>query len=150
MRWDEDDEKQAGAFEAEGCYPFEVVESVEKVSKAGNPYINVKLLIYVDETERTMYDVLTPKMPDKMRAFCEVTGLEDKYRLRSLDAADCLHKQGFIRLGKKPDDRGFFKVETYLDRDPGVGTPPPKQEMRKPISKSSLDRMNEEDPSIPF
>lgn len=118
MKWTEDDEKQAGAIEPEGIYPFEIVESEEKVSTNNNSYINVKLQVFVDDVTRTMYDNIMPQMPGKMRSFCETLGLERQLRERTLSATDCGAGEGFIRIAKKLNKDGYPQVEGYLAQDP--------------------------------
>lgn len=152
MKWTDEDEKQPGAFEAKGVYPFEVVEAEEKVSKKGNPYINVKLLVFVEDTERTLYDILMPQMPQKLRTFCECTGLADKHKNKTLSADDCMHKQAYLRLTKKPDENGYYNVDHYLDRNPPKAKGDDMEE-RVGVTNpgtGSIARMQEDDDSVPF
>lgn len=152
MRWTDEDEKQPGQLEPEGVYPFEVVDAEEKISQKGNPYINVKLMLYIGDHEKTLFDILMPQMPDKLRSFCEVVGLSDNYQSKTLCADDCVHKQGYLRLTKKPNDRGYLQVDHYLDRSPPKAKGDEMEE-RSGVTNPGTDpiaRMQESDDSIPF
>lgn len=152
MKWSDDDEKQPGQFEPEGVYPFEVVDSEERVSQKGNAYINVKLLVYVGDSERTLFDNLMPQMPQKLRTFCECTGMADKYKNKTLSADDCLHKQAYLRLTKKPNDKGYFEVDHYLDRSPPKAKGDDMQERVGVTNPGTgpIERMQETDDDTPF
>lgn len=152
MKWSDEDEKQPGQIEADGIYPFEVVEAEEKVSQKGNPYINIKMVLYVEDAERTQYDILIPQMPVKLRSFCEATGLEEKYKNKTLSADDCMHRQGYVRMGKKPDDKGYYKPDSYLAKMPPQAAGDDMGQRVGVINPGtgSVERTEESDDSIPF
>lgn len=145
MKWTEDDEKVSGEIETDTVYPFEIIEAEEKVSQKNNPYINVKLNVFVGEDTRTMYDILMPQMPGKLRAFCETLGLMDQYTNRTLTVTDCGSGEGFIRTSKKKNKDGYAQVESYLANDPTKGSKP---QNRKPTVVPAGD--SGVDDGIPF
>lgn len=149
MKWTEDDEKQAGKLVPGEVYPFEIVEAEETVTTKGNPCINLKLLVFVEDVQRTLYDKLMPQLPEKLRSFCECFGLMEQYKSRSVSAVDCGAGEGWIRLSKKKwNDR--VQVEAYLGRDPrGGGKPEPEKQKLAGTTRPNNYKSTEDD-GIPF
>lgn len=59
-----------------GTYPFVVKAATEKVSKSGNPQIEVLLMVYDERgREHLLYDYLSPMLESKLRHFCYAIGL---------------------------------------------------------------------------
>lgn len=148
MKWGEQDEKGAGVFEPGGVYAFQVLEAEERVSQKGNPYINMKMVVYVDETERTLYDNLMPQLFDKMRDFCDVTGLAQGFADRNITALQCVGREGFIRMTMKEDKNGRLQVQDYLAQRPGDASKPTKPDL--PGKPQRVDTMQTEDSEVPF
>lgn len=109
-----------------GIYDFNVIEATEKLSKAGNEMIVIKIMVWDKKgKERNITDYLLEAMEFKLRHFCEVTGLIDKYNNDELTDMDCLNKSGKvlinIKKGKEKPDGGFYEdknsVEDYVKGD---------------------------------
>lgn len=104
----------------EGEYDFEVTEAVNKVSRAGNDMIEVKLKVFApDGGFRMVTDYLMPKMAFKLRHFCETTGLMDRYDAGNLTAMNCENRTGRVLLQIEPERKG-------KDKDGNDKTFPPK------------------------
>ncbi len=87
----------------EGIYPFEVIESVSDISKAGNDQIKIKLK--VDDgvnAPRFVYDYLNSGMMRKLLHFAKCTALLEKYEKGELFASDCIHQRGHVEIIVKP------------------------------------------------
>lgn len=82
-----------------GIYQFQVIESEDTVSKAGNEMIKLRLKLWDNEgNERTVYDYLTEAMLYKLKHFCDIVGLVDKYEAGTLHADDCMYKMGRVSI----------------------------------------------------
>src|SRR5688500_5679705 len=83
----------------DGEYPFEVVESKDKVSQAGNEMIHLKLKCFTpDGRQFFVDDYLMDSMGFKLRHFCEEVGLIEKYESGNLKDFDCQHKEGIVQI----------------------------------------------------
>jgi hypothetical protein len=92
-----------------GQYPFEVIVATDKVSKSGNEMIELKLKIWDENNkERVVFDYLLDSMFHKIKHFCEITGLIDKYNSESLLASHCLGKSGYLDLAIQKDKSGIY------------------------------------------
>jgi hypothetical protein len=82
-----------------GVYPFQVIFAESKVSQAGNPMINMKLLI-TDSTGRasTVRDFLMEKIDYKLRHFCFSVGLEETYTSGALTPDFCSGREGYAKI----------------------------------------------------
>lgn len=110
----------------EGIYNFEVLEATEKLSKSGNEMIELKLGIWDNNgTMRVIFDYLLDAMEHKLRHFCVVTGLEDKYKSEEITSNDCIGKSGkahlVIQKGKDKQDGTKYpdrnSVQDYVTDD---------------------------------
>lgn len=91
-----------------GRYAFEVNSASDgKGKESGKEYVKLELTVFVDDRERTVYDYLTEAMPEKMRSFCEATGLMAEYTAGDLSAEDCAGKQGFVYIGQSKAKNGY-------------------------------------------
>ena len=145
MKWTEDDEKSAGSVETDSVYPFEIVSAEEKISKKDNPYINLTLNVFVGENTQTMYDIIMPQMPAKLKSFCETLGLMSQLQSRTLSVTDCGAGEGFIRTSKKKNKDGYAQIESYLVSDPTAGHPKTERNRPQPAAAGPHD-----DSDIPF
>jgi hypothetical protein len=82
----------------EGIYPFEVAEASNQTSKAGNPMIKLKLLVYHEDSPRVIFDYIMEKMPFKLKHFCKVTDQLQRYNAGTLEAHDCAGKTGSVKI----------------------------------------------------
>lgn len=149
MKWTEDDEKQTGGLEPEGIYPFEIVEAEEKISQNNNPYINLKLRVFSEGQDRTVYDVIMPQMPAKLRSFCEALGLMQQLKTRTLSVTDCGAGEGFVRMAKKLDKNDRVQVEAYLAHDPRGGSSQ-AEPVRQSVKSMATVNANTSEDDIPF
>ena len=96
-----------------GKFNYIVVDAKEKVSKAGNPYISLKLSVNIEGYQQPRHayaKLLThPAMLFIMRHFCESNGLEFN---GNLSASDCLGLEGVADF--EVDDRGFMVVKDFV------------------------------------
>jgi hypothetical protein len=102
----------AGLLE-EGIYDFNVSYAEDKVSRAGKDMIELKLTVFDKEgKEKIIRDYLLEAMSFKLRHFCEVTGLIEKYNKGEFTADDCLGKSGKVSIkiqkGDVNPNGGFY------------------------------------------
>jgi hypothetical protein len=95
-----------------GTYDFEVVSASDDLSKSGNEMIKLKLRIFTDDGERTVFDYLLEAIPHKFRHFFDAIGMIDKYDSGEVSAIDCAGVAGKVKIGIQKDKSG-----TYADRN---------------------------------
>lgn len=98
-----------------GVYGFEVIGALDKVSKAGNEMIELKLNVFGNEKEAHVYDYLMEKMAFKLRHFAECTGLLAEYESGTLDAYRCNNKVGYCKLAVDPGNGDFLPKNVVKD-----------------------------------
>lgn len=82
-----------------GWYDFEVMDAQDKVSRAGNEMIAVKLRVFdPNGGEKHVYDYLMEAVPEKLFDFCESVGLIDKYQAGTLTAEDCVNRAAKVKI----------------------------------------------------
>jgi hypothetical protein len=113
----------------EGVYDFTVIDATEKTSKAGNPTIELQLLIKDDDGgEVRIFDHLTfsPRCFWKIDAFRVATGETlERGKTASFEYEDCLSREGRLLLKVAEfEGRERNKVGTYVD--PAAEKRPPK------------------------
>lgn len=96
-----------------GTYSFFVISSKDEISKNNNEQIKLKLKVWdVNGSEHIIYDYLLEAMAYKLRHFCEITDLIDKYNNGAINAIDCEHKTGkveiIIQAGQNRPDGGKY------------------------------------------
>jgi hypothetical protein len=105
-------------------YPFEVADAEETVSKNGNEMIKLTLCLWDKEgKEHVIFDYLLEAMAFKLRKFAAITGLMRNYETGKIDAKECLHKCGKVKLiiqkGKPNPEGGFYpdrnSVKEYFE-----------------------------------
>lgn len=101
-----------------GLYGFKVEECLEKMSKAGNPMIELKLIIYTDSgLEITIYDYLVSSVSWKLKQFCKSVGLIQQLMMGKISEMDILNKTGICDVAYEKNDNGeFLKVKKYLEK----------------------------------
>jgi hypothetical protein len=100
-----------------GVYQFEILDAWEKTSNAGNPMIELRVLVSNGNgTSRTLADYLLPKRAEKLLHCCVACGLRDRYDSGSLTESDFRGKHGRLRIGIEKK-KGFAErnvIEDYL------------------------------------
>lgn len=84
----------------EGRYRFKVIRTEQKRSKNGSDYFNLKMNIDVNGKWLTLFDMLffEGKMLFKLKHFCDVTGIADKYESGNVMPYDCDNREGYLDL----------------------------------------------------
>lgn len=106
-----------------GEYKFNVLEAKDSIVKsgqyAGNDMISLKLEVFDDNGNKT--NVFANLLGvQQVGAFCQATGLMDRYNHGSLLSSDCLHKSGkcFVDIQEKtlqyPEKN---RIAYYIKRD---------------------------------
>lgn len=114
----------------EGTYPFEVVESRDRVSKSGKEMIEIKMKVYDDEhRSHLVYDYfLSGIMEFKLRHFCVTTNMLDRYEGGSLGAEDCIGRSGMIIISHSKDkedpDKIWVKAKDYEKSESAISKKP--------------------------
>ena len=124
-----------------GEYDFEVIDATEEVSKAGNPMIKLRLKIYVDDSERTIFDYLMEAVEFKLRHFCEAVGILDVYEAGDLLPVHCTARAGKVLIGIRKDKSGQYPDQNTV-KDYVVN------EESEPVSKLSSPNFTNDE--IPF
>ena len=106
-----------------GVYGFEVLAALDKISKAGNEMIEVKLNVFGESREAHVYDYLMEKMAFKLRHFAECCGLMADYESGVLDAHRCNGKVGYCKIAVDPGNGDFGPKNVVKDYVPAPSAP---------------------------
>jgi hypothetical protein len=100
-----EEEIQLGQLLPKREYMFSVKYAENTTSKKGNEMIKLTVAVYDDAGNgHMMFDYLLESMPSKLRHFCEVAELMEKYQLGTVDANDCINKGGVLLLDIEQKD----------------------------------------------
>lgn len=118
-----------------GVYDFQVMDAHVKVSRAGNPMIELILKVWgKNGAEFTIYDYLlsTPNMAWKLKHFCDSVGLAKEYESKSFDEFKCINRFGKADIvyqpgAKKANGDGYYSdknaVNDYVKAEEKVVKP---------------------------
>jgi hypothetical protein len=145
----------------EGVYPFEVLDAVDTLSKAGNEMLKLKLVVFGDGSSPHVYDYLLEKLAYKLRHFAEACSLLAEYEAGELTAQHCLNKEGYCKLGIERQDgyepRNTVKdyvppkePATYGDPLTAVPVPPPPAPRQRPRPQPAPQPADDFSDDIPF
>lgn len=117
-----------------GTYDFEVVEAVEKQSKAGNDMVELKVRVFDSQGRyRNIFDYLVGSDGSayKVRHFAEATDMLDAYDHGELRAQDMIGRAGQCKVIIKKDKSGQYpdknSIADYLKASsPTSGDPRPE------------------------
>lgn len=125
-----------------GDYDFEVTKAVEKVSKSGNPMIQVDLMCYNGEKRRAVTDYIMEKMAFKLKHFLYGIGMTAAYEAGEFSAEQFQGRAGKVTLRQEQQEGYLPKmvVKDYVVPKEGEAKPAPK---RTPVA-------TEQDDSVPF
>lgn len=141
---------RASLLEA-GVYGFEVIGALDKISKAGNEMIELKLNVFGEERETHVYDYLMEKLAFKLRHFAECTGLLGEYESGTLDAYRCNGKVGYCKLAIDPGNgdfgpknvvKDYIKPETPLEKSAPASAPAPDAELPRKLTPEEFNKKN--------
>lgn len=121
---DEDLSKLSGLM-PNGTYDFVVTSAVAKISKNGNPMIEVNLTVYDKENiphSIKDYLVSSSNMAWKLKRFCEAIGALDVYLRGEFNELHCINKKGVAKIiiakGEPKEDGSFYNdrntVKEYI------------------------------------
>ncbi len=145
-----EDELKAESLLEPGVYDFECTSAENAVSKSsGADMIKVKLQVYGDTHTAYVTDYLMEKMAYKLRHFCEVGGILDKYNNGLLDASDCQGVCGKVKL-KKEEANGNFGPKNSVADYVVAKTGATKDTVLKAIDKAIGGAVVGVDMDIPF
>ena len=143
MKFEPKTEEEINTFSLcpEGEFSFEVLKAEEKMSKKGNPMIELILKIWDDNGEiHTVYDYLMEAIVYKLKHFCDSTGLKEKYDNGELTDFDCELKTGKVKIIHQKDRNDSSKVRASV-KDYIVDS----SEVKESPKESSI-----EDDDVPF
>jgi len=111
-----------------GKYAFEVLEAVEKTSKAGNDMIALKIGIEYEGSTRGVFDYLVAgeKTAYKVRHFADAVGMIAEYERGALNADDLVGLTGECHIVVQPAKDGYDaknSVKDYVKRAAGSVAP---------------------------
>ena len=106
-----------------GEYSFEVVEAVEKQSKAGNDMIEVNLRFIDGFTAVNVKDWLVSKVSWKVEQFMLGIGMKDVFESGEVSPDMLIGRGGVAELGIREHEGKFYnEVGKYIDPAEGNGT----------------------------
>jgi hypothetical protein len=98
-----------------GVYSFEVVAAEDKVSKANNEMIVLKLLVHDGKGgSRFIDDYLLESIAHKLRHAAVACGLESKYTAGKLAASDFQGKTGQVKVRIQKDKDGQYPDKNVI------------------------------------
>ena len=130
-----------------GEYDFQVLSAVEKISKKGNPMMEIKLGLFRDGTLKNhVFDYLLESFPKKLRHFCAAIGMIRSYEEGKLEAARCVGQVGRAKIIIRKDDPSYppsNAVADYIAADASKPAP-------KPVPVPAAATKTEEKDDLPF
>ena len=121
-----------GSLLPKGDYTFEVLEAVEKTSKAsGNDMIALKIGVHHNDSVFGVFDYLVAgeKTAYKVRHFADAIGMIDQYEAGSLDASELVGKAGKCKIDTQAAQNGYAAknvVRDYIKRGESAVSSKPK------------------------
>jgi hypothetical protein len=92
-----------------GDYPFVVKACQQKISKSGNPMIEVQLSIKDDNgREHLIFDYLMESVAFKLRHFFVAVGMEDDYMSGTINPAKAIGRSGIAKLFIQEDKNKIY------------------------------------------
>jgi|GEM_PF-3281763 hypothetical protein len=89
-----------------GSYMATILAAEEKVSKTGNPMIELKFKLYMDDgTERTMKDWIVQTMAWKLGKVADAIGKTDAFASGEFNRKDYIGCNLEVKIEHKPDKR---------------------------------------------
>jgi hypothetical protein len=114
MKWEESDMQPPDAVEGGKTYDATVVSAEEKISQKGNPYINLKLAVYVTPDKPvTLYTAVMVAFPPKLKAFCLSAGLYKQWAAQELHYSECGNHSCRVVISKTKNEKGYFEIDTF-------------------------------------
>lgn len=108
-------EIQEANLMTKGVYPFEVIDAQDKISKKGNDMIEATLRIFTpDGKTRLLTAYLMEAMPAQLFHFCTYCGLAAEYGNGTLEASQCVGKNGYVDIGIKEDKTGQYPPQNNV------------------------------------
>ena len=90
-----------------GVYDFEILDALEKTSKAGNTMIELKVKVSNGNGGRVLADYLLAETPEKLLHCASACGMADRYETGSLSDGDFRGKRGKLKLTVEKGKNGF-------------------------------------------
>lgn len=145
--------QKATGLWADGEYDFTIRKAEDRVSKAGNEFVNLQAELYnADGKSKFVFDTLmvTGDMSWKLRHACDAVGLTAEYESGSFDTLLFEERSGRLTLGtrKARTDRATGTeypaqnvVMDYIPLAPGAAVPAARPAPPKPAAqaKSAID-----------
>lgn len=130
-----------------GNYDFVVIDATDKISKAGNDMIEVKLRIYMPNgSERIMFDYLLESLEYKIAHFFQCVDLWKEYESGEVSAHDCVGKSGELKTYIQKGKDGYadkHAVADYLLTD--------EQQEKKDQRKANIEAKTDfKEDDLPF
>ncbi len=131
-----EEELQISSLLPEGVYDYEVIKAEDKISKAGNEYTSINLLVW-DNEGRTHTIFTNMALVFLLKHFCDVNNMQEKYKSGNIPAIEFMSKSGGKAViaieGEKPNPNGgTFKakniVKDYIVSPPGSFIKPLREE----------------------
>jgi len=117
MRWKKED---VADFEPGCVYPAEVVSAEEGNWDDGNPFINLKLNVFVGRQTKTQYATLQPSYPTALKQFCQAAKLADEFNANCLNPSDCVGKQVLVEFSRKTNKKGYLYIVGFDSVQHGI------------------------------
>lgn len=117
---------EARGILADGVYDFEIATAEETVSKAGNPMIKIKLLIWDHNgNQRIVWDYLLTDNQFKILSLCIAIKMADQYEKGEINAEQLTNKTGKVKIGTQKDTTGQYGdrnvAREYMPAEAGAG-----------------------------
>lgn len=122
-----DEELMISSLLPEGIYDYKVIKSEDKVSKAGNEYTSLTLMVW-DENGKERLVFTNMALIKLLKHFCDVNGLQEKYKSGNIPAQDFMDKSaGKVVIGIEGEKQnplgGVYPakniVKDYIDSPAG-------------------------------
>jgi len=113
-----DEQLQIAALVPEGIYEYTVVKSEDKISKTGNEYTSITLMVW-DENGKEHLIFTNMALIKLLKHFCDVNGMQEQYKSGNIPAPNFIGKNGgkvclSIEGEKQNPTGGVYKAKNIV------------------------------------
>jgi hypothetical protein len=141
-----EEELQIASLIPEGVYDYQVMKAEDKISKAGNEYTAIDLMVW-DNNAKSYLVFTNMALTKLLKHFCDVNNMQEQYKSGNIPAMEFMNKAGGqvvigIEGEKANPNGGTYKAKNIV-KDYVVDLP---GSMMKPLPEIK----NELNDDIPF
>ena len=113
-----EEELQISSLMPEGVYDYQVIKAEDKISKAGNEYTSIQLLVW-DNQGKTHTIFTNMALVFLLKHFCDVNNMQEQYQSGNISPNEFIDKAGGkviigIEAEKPNPNGGMYKAKNIV------------------------------------